>query len=340
MSAPPLLLVDAAGEWFWRWEDEGVLMGNLVLAGFAAASMSLACMAPEAGAQQSDFAPRVSPDGNWLVYYSYRNDAAPDLFLMDLQTGVERALTETPEVWEVEAHWSWDGQYVLFGAGSGMPDLRPAFLQLSDGRPTGPVQRMDTAPVGMKRVTAVEPGVSVLYVQEYGLPVRQRFSVYREGEGAMPWLDSMPDGEFAAPFLSPDRRFLVAIRELDGQTDLVRVEYASGEVTALTGTPDEEAYLAWSAGGRWLTWSQSDAFDGRQIFGMQLDTAGNALHAAEQLTAGEAGQVHFFSSVSDDGAWLYYDVSTPQGFELRRRSLTDRDAPHTVLTQRALPARE
>lgn len=309
-------------------------MRKLVVFGLVVAGLSSVAIAGSAAAQKSDFAPRVSPDGNWLVYYSYRNDAAPDLFVLDLETGEERALTQTPDVWEIEPHWSWDGSHVVFGAGSGMPDIRPAFLEMEDGRPVSPVQRLDSAPAGMKRVTIMEPVTSVLYVQEYGLPARQRFATYREGEAATPWLDAMPDGEFAAPLLSPDGRFLVAIRELDDRIDLVRVDRATGLATALTDTIEEEAYLAWSADGRWLTWSQPDTLGGRQIFGLQLDGAGVPVTGPRRLTDGEPGQVHFFSSVSSDDAWLYYDVSTPEGFEVRRRALMDVDASHEVLTQR------
>ncbi|WP_291841968.1 hypothetical protein [Maricaulis sp.] len=309
-------------------------MRHLFRIGLLAAGLGLSVLFSEAMAQQSDFAPQVSPGGRWLVYYSYRNGASPDLFLIDVETGDERALTETADVWEIEPHWSWDGRYILFGAGAGMPDIRPAFLELERGRPAGPVRRFDSAPAGMRRVTAVEPGQSVLYVQEYGFPIRQRFSIYRPGDGATPWLDAMPEGEFAVPFLSPDGSFLIAVRELDGQTDIVRVDHSTGAVLALTDTLEAEAYLAWSAGGRWLTWSQADASGARQIFGLELDEGGHPVADARLLTRGEAGQVHFFSSVSDDNAWLYHDASTPQGFELRRRRFGDPDGPYETLTRR------
>lgn len=72
-----------------------------------------------------DFAPSTSPDGATVVYYSYRGDPGtlPDLYSVDVATGRERQLTNTPGLFEIEPAWSPDGTRIMFAAGPTMKEL-------------------------------------------------------------------------------------------------------------------------------------------------------------------------------------------------------------------------
>jgi TolB protein len=59
-----------------------------------------------------DYQPDWSPDGRWVVYSSYRNDAV-ELWLLDLSSGASRALTANGAV-NVEPRFSPDGKRIVF----------------------------------------------------------------------------------------------------------------------------------------------------------------------------------------------------------------------------------
>lgn len=59
-----------------------------------------------------DYQPDWSPDGRWVVYSSYRNDAV-ELWILDLSDGVSRPLTHNGAV-NVEPRFSPDGRRLVF----------------------------------------------------------------------------------------------------------------------------------------------------------------------------------------------------------------------------------
>ncbi len=59
-----------------------------------------------------DYQPDWSPDGRWVVYSSYRNDAV-ELWLLDVASGASRALTMNGAV-NVEPRFSPDGKRIVF----------------------------------------------------------------------------------------------------------------------------------------------------------------------------------------------------------------------------------
>ncbi|HMK87128.1 MAG TPA: CehA/McbA family metallohydrolase, partial [Steroidobacteraceae bacterium] len=59
-----------------------------------------------------DYQPDWSPDGRWVIYSSYRNDAL-ELWVLDLASGETRALTQNGAV-NVEPRFSPDGKRIVF----------------------------------------------------------------------------------------------------------------------------------------------------------------------------------------------------------------------------------
>lgn len=66
--------------------------------------------------KRSDFAPDLSPDGKTLVYYSYRNDSLPDIYILDMDSQQETRLTFDYGAWDLNPKWSVDGQYIYFSS--------------------------------------------------------------------------------------------------------------------------------------------------------------------------------------------------------------------------------
>lgn len=88
-------------------------------------AIPLSLSAEETGQFGSDFAPSASPDGKQIVYYAYREKRGdlPDLYIVDIKTGIERRLTTTPGMFEIEPRWSPDGSTILFAGGPSMKEL-------------------------------------------------------------------------------------------------------------------------------------------------------------------------------------------------------------------------
>src|SRR5271166_935141 len=59
-----------------------------------------------------DYQPDWSPDGRWVIYCSYRDDAV-ELWILDLSSGTARPLTRNGAV-NVEPRFSPDGKRVVF----------------------------------------------------------------------------------------------------------------------------------------------------------------------------------------------------------------------------------
>ena len=61
-----------------------------------------------------DFAPEPSPDGREVVFHSWRGGVSRDLYVMRLDGGGVQRVTDTPALQEALAHWSPDGNAVVY----------------------------------------------------------------------------------------------------------------------------------------------------------------------------------------------------------------------------------
>ena len=86
----------------------------------------------QVGDRHMDFHPSMSPDGKRITYYSYRTDA-PDIFVRDLASGVERNVTDSEDLWEIEPHWSPTDDRIAYSRGSSMADLEVVVRDLDTG---------------------------------------------------------------------------------------------------------------------------------------------------------------------------------------------------------------
>jgi len=82
-----------------------------------------------------DYQPDWSPDGRWVVYSSYRNDAI-ELRVLDVRTGSDATLLANGAV-NVEPRWSPDGTRVAFVSTSFEGRWHIFVLDAREGRPVG-----------------------------------------------------------------------------------------------------------------------------------------------------------------------------------------------------------
>ncbi|SFC57568.1 TolB family protein [Pseudoalteromonas denitrificans] len=82
-----------------------------------------------------DIAPKYSPNGDLIVYYSYRGKTLPDIFISKADGTEERRLTVNTNLWDIEPTWSADGQYVYYRSGINMKSLNMYKISAKGGTP-------------------------------------------------------------------------------------------------------------------------------------------------------------------------------------------------------------
>lgn len=290
---------------------------------------SVASEAPKPKRHQ-DFAPDISPNGNFITYYSYRGDPTPDLFVFDISRGHEIRVTHTPDIWEIEPRWI-DDKHIVFAAGESMQGLEVEILNFETGA-------RDAFHPSLRDENNLEFGPS------NPLGNNQLVSIARSGNGQdhMIVIDrdgsfvkittQLPRGENASPHASPDGRHIVFRNSFEGRTDLYILDRQSGEHWQITDSAAEENYINWSRDGRWILYRPEDESSLPYIFGIQIDLAAKTMTPPRQLANGNDSQVHFYSSVSADGQWLYYDGNVERNFYIFRQSLAKPEMPAQQVT--------
>lgn len=211
-------------------------------------------------ASQEDFGPRISPDGNSVVYYSYRNDSLPDIYSIDLNTRKETQLTSSYKSWDLNPKWSKDGKEIYFS--SDRNGDMAIFKMNSDG--SHPKQI--TFPSKGNRhseISFTANGKQMLY-SEFR-PDRITALILQDFETGTErlLLQSQKSGdEFFKPFIHPYEEHVVFLKNMGNDSsyifDIFSLDIYSGKVTNITNTPDiSERMPNWSDDGKYLVYSSN-----------------------------------------------------------------------------------
>lgn len=192
-----------------------------------------------------DASPALSPDGQRLAYRS-RQNGYWDLYILDLGTGEETRLTDTPE-FEDSPTWSPDGLWIAYERYNGVSlDI---YIQPLDDLSAEPIQLTDDP--GIDRSPAWSPG---------GREIAFVSSRTGEEEIWLARLDNIDDRFYNAsnspqsldryPAWSPDGRYLAWSANNNGDPNLAVWDSSSPEQPArLVGEGDQ---VAWSPDGSTL----------------------------------------------------------------------------------------
>jgi TolB protein len=86
-----------------------------------------------------DYQPDVSPDGKWIVFTRYNQDAV-ELVLLDLATKKTRSITSGGDV-NVDPRWSLDGKKIAFVSTRGTKHFHVFTVTVEAGQP-GPIEQL------------------------------------------------------------------------------------------------------------------------------------------------------------------------------------------------------
>lgn len=256
---------------------------------------------------RSDFAPSLSPDGNQIVYYSYRGQSGdfPDLYIFDLRTGIEQQLTITPDQWEIEPQWLPAGDLIHFAGGSSMAELSLQVVKpdgsertpMLNGGGEGPAYWSPDGHFLAMRTSFDDDGVSQLMIYE---PSKELVRV----------IDTGLHGSNSIPSWSPDGMHLVFSHKPLGQergAELYRININGGEADRLTHNNMEEYKTSWSPDGKTIFFMANKHEGPSHIY--RVSAYGGA---AVRMSSGDNGPA-YFPQVSADGSMVYFSGRTVSG---------------------------
>ena len=190
-----------------------------------------------------DFQPAWSPDGRRIVVARGPSTTPPpedqlthptDLWIIDLVSGRNRQLTDSPDTWEGFADWSPDGRRIAFEGDLSEPGNDDVYTIGADGRD---LRRLTSQP-GFDGDAHYSPdgrsivfdsdrtgNVDVFVMRDTGAPVRR--------------LTNDPGDDFAGGY-SADGRFIAFVSGRDstfGIPDIFRMRADGTQETNLTRTP-------------------------------------------------------------------------------------------------------
>lgn len=201
-----------------------------------------------------DYSPAASPDGKTVAFTSDR-DGRPRIWLKDLASGRESALTPGPDD---DARFAPDGSTILFSRTEGsltslytMPIAGGEALKVVDGALDG-----DWSPDG-KRIVFVRPNSKGPQLSS------AIWTAGTKGEGAAELAQSL-NGSLKQPRWSPDGHSIAAVQsfiQAGSPTSIFVVDVDSGKSRTIGATSGGFAILsvAWNGSGDNLLYSQAES---------------------------------------------------------------------------------
>lgn len=249
-------------------------------------------------ASQKDFAGNLSADAKHLVYYSYRGDNLPDIFLSDVSGNNEINITNSKDSWDIEPAFSPTKSTIAFARGPSMKNMQ-IFTMGIDG--TNQVQVTDNSGTNSAPQFSAD-GNFLVYHQFFGA---ERSYIHKinlhTGQSTQ-----LTDDHFVAssPSFSPSGKNVVFISKdkKSGQSDIFIMKSDGSDKRQITDSKALERKALYSKDGKYLivTMEQDNRPSG--LFLMNLIT-----NEISPLTNSQ--DTHsYFASLSPNGKSLYYDI--------------------------------
>ena len=258
-----------------------------------------------------DFHPSVEPGGNRLVYYSYRADRLPDIFILNRATGKEVNITKSPELWEIEPEWGPNGTHIAYGQGGSMGSLEIIVQDVATGTAVnyGPGNGASWSPDS--RFIAFSRSSETLHILEVATGDIQDVDL------------RMLEGKFnSEPAWLPDGSGLVFSNQIKngGNSNIFKVDFETKKASPLVSTPLHTSSVFVSVDGETLYFNaeyiggevdlpDNVAASGSHIYALSMkDAIGDVpLERFMPVTSGLEGQ-QYFAELSADGTMLFVEA--------------------------------
>lgn len=100
-------------------------MRKIITACIGFATLAGTLVFAESERPDSSFGFHFAPDGKRLLYYAYRGNSLPDIFLKQKGSSDEHEinLTQSRDVWDIEPNFSPDGESIVYSSGESMASM-------------------------------------------------------------------------------------------------------------------------------------------------------------------------------------------------------------------------
>ncbi len=223
-----------------------------------------------------EFAPRLSPNGEWLLYSAYdpsvSGPRAYSIVAISPKGGAQRPIAGPGAVWGT---WFPDSRNIVYVSLLGD---RPILVRTTAGG-VGTTFITNNPLGGFDEQPDVSPDGRVIAFHTYLQGRYVLASVNIDGTSPTIYVPG------TSPRWHPSGKKLVFDRLVDGKWHIFTLDLESGQVTQLTSGRHNNAFPSWSPDGKWLTF-QSDREGNYQVYIMKEDGT-----AVTQITKGEGAAV-------------------------------------------------
>jgi len=213
---------------YWREKMKIISIIKLIL--------PFACTSSIAVAQENmivkEFDYNYEPSGTNTLYYSYKGDASPDIFIKNDQEEIN--LTNSQETWDIEPDYSPDGSTIIYSSGSGMANMELRIMN-ADGSNNREFYSSARTEVGADWSPDGERVIFSAIDSE--TKAADIMIVDKDGRGVKNLTEDLP-GASTSPSWSPDGKVIIFANKSsnDGQQDIYVMDVNGGHKKRITNT--------------------------------------------------------------------------------------------------------
>lgn len=209
------------------------------------------------GLVTKEFDFNFEPTGTNTLYYSYKGDALPDVFINNGKEEVN--LSNSSDTWDIEPDYSPDGSKIIFSSGPQMSNMDLRIMN-ADGSDNREFYNSDHTKVG---VDWSPDGEKILFAainpdsRDADIMI-----INKDGRGVVNLTEDLP-GTSTSPSWSPDGSKIIFANKPtnDGQQDIYTMDSNGGHKSRLTNTAITKMGPVYTPNGKVIVYAGSTGED-------------------------------------------------------------------------------